>query len=148
MNSEMSEKRVQSCPRHVRGRGGVFLPEAARFLSHLRLPPPHRNSRQTLQPVQWLYQWQGAADGLQHPDGNTSSAALQSPAPLQFPLRQVWRLRLAQRGRAGPEVRPVTQLSSWKISRFYITNVQNLEEKKSFLPPAGHDLFKYACHAV
>ena len=65
----------------------------------------HRDSRQGVQLVQWLHEWQGAADGLQHADGGPSSAALQSPAPLQFPLREVWRLCLAQRGRAGPQVR-------------------------------------------
>lgn len=42
----------------------------------------YRASRQGIQPVQWLHQWQGAADGLQHSDGDPASAAISSATPL------------------------------------------------------------------
>lgn len=55
----------------------------------------YRDCRQGVQLVQWLHQRQGAADGLQHTDGDPVPAPVQSPAPLQLPLWEVWRFRLA-----------------------------------------------------
>lgn len=45
-----------------------------------------RDSRQDLQSVQWVHEWKGAADCLQHADGGLSLHAVSSPAPLQLAL--------------------------------------------------------------
>ena len=123
-------------------------------LSHLCSLSLHRNSRQSLQPVQWLHQWEGAADGLQHPDGNSSSLAIQSPAPLQLPLWEVWRLRLAQRGWAGPEVRLIRlrfhfEGRFWRIFHNRCSKKGGGEGRgEFFFPLVGYDLFKSVCRAV
>ena len=44
--------------------------------------PLVRNSRQDLQSLQWLYQWEGAADGLQHASGSGLPNSPSSPLPL------------------------------------------------------------------
>lgn len=64
----------------------------------------HRDSRQDLQSIQWLHQWQGAADCIQHTDGSLCLHALPCPASLQLSLWKVWWLRLEERGWARTKV--------------------------------------------
>lgn len=63
-----------------------------------------RNSRQDLQPVQRLHQREGAADGLQHPDGPGSADAPPRALPLQPALRKLRRIHLEVWGRARTQV--------------------------------------------
>lgn len=63
-----------------------------------------RDRRQSVQPVQRLHQRKGAANGLQHTDGHSSSHALPGAVPLRLALWAFWRLCMAEWGWARPQV--------------------------------------------
>lgn len=65
---------------------------------------PLRDSWQDLQSVQWVHEWKGTADCLQHADGGLSLDAVPCSAPLQLSLREVRRLCLEEWRWAGAQV--------------------------------------------
>lgn len=78
-----------------------------------------RDSRQDLQSVQWVHEWKGAADCLQHADGGLSLHAVPSPAPLQLSLWEVRGLRLEERGWTGAQV--CTYECEWRGTFFLLS---------------------------
>lgn len=70
-------------------------------------PSSFRDSRPSLQPVQWLHERQGAANSLQYTNGDFSTHAVPCATPLQLTLWEVWRLCVEERGRARTQVRVI-----------------------------------------